>query len=214
MDLLPAALFLVPGAFATVGHRFASAQRLSSGTQLLLAVAYSGLTYMWLASPMGDPLRTPVFPSSLFGSDASALAQPDTALRLLITSIVATAFGLVIGRLSMSRRVHDLTARLTGRNLYSSVWSETFRNAPRQWIRFKSDEIELVGWLESASDDPDERAVVVSHVHEMRGSRPQRVVGNIMYLRADAFPVVVLLGKDVAQAISDARAAGASALRA
>lgn len=76
MNFLPAALFLVPGACAAVAHRFASAQRLSSGTQLLLGVAYSGLVYIWLASPLGDALRTPTFPVILFGPDLAPLADP------------------------------------------------------------------------------------------------------------------------------------------
>lgn len=107
----------------------------------------------------------------------------------------------------MSRKVHAVVARFTGRNLYSSIWSETFRNAPKQWVRLRSDQLELVGWLESASDDPQERALLISNVHEMRGSEPHRVVGNLMFISADAFPVILLLGADASKAIATARQA-------
>jgi hypothetical protein len=205
MDVLPAALFLIPGAFAAVAHRFASAQRLSSGTQLLLAIGYSGLTYIWLASPLGDALRTAQFPAALFGPNLAPLAQPEIAIRLFAASVVATAAGLLVGRITMSRRAHALVARVTGRNLYSSIWIETFRDAPRQWIRLKTDGLEFVGWLESASDDPQERALLISNIHEMHGAEPHRVVGNMMFVNADAFPVIVLLGAEVATAVDAAR---------
>jgi hypothetical protein len=162
---------------------------------------------MWLASPLGGMLRTPQFPAVLFGPDLTPLAQPEISTRLFVASVVATTTGLVFGRITASRRAHTVAARLTGRNLYSSIWIETFRHAPRQWIRLRSDDLEIVGWLESASDDPEERALLISHVHEIRGSKPHRVVGNMMFISADAFPVIVLLGANVATAVEAARQA-------
>lgn len=205
MDLLPAALFLVPGAVASLAHRFTTAQSLSSVTLILLAVAYSGLVYALLGTPIAAWLVTPEFPEQLFTADPRSLANPAVASRLLVVSAAAGGLAIALARLSMSRRVQSALARLTGRNLYSTVWVETFRNASRQWVRLGSDRLEILGWLESASDSADERSLLLSHVYEIRDRRPMPVVGRFMFVRVDDFATVVLLGQDVDGEIKEAR---------
>jgi hypothetical protein len=205
LEALPAALFLVPGAFAVVGHRFVSAQRFASGTQLLMAVAYSAAAYVVLASPIGAGLTTPEFPSQLFSTNSAPLAEPSIAVRLLVLALISAGAGMVIGRLSSSRAVHDLSSLLTGRNLYSSVWTEAFRGAPRQWVRLHAHaKPDLIGVLESVSEDESERGLLLSRVHEVDGSKLRRVVGNRSYVNAAGFDAIVLLGRDVATAIEQA----------
>jgi uncharacterized protein DUF6338 len=205
VELLPAALFLVPGAVASLAHRFASAQSLSNVAQLLLAAAYSGVVYALLGTPLASWLVTPEFPTDLFTPDATSIANPAIAARLLLVSTAAGALGLAVGRASMSRRIQLGLTQLTGRNLYSTVWVETFRNASRQWVRLKSDRMELIGWLESASDTAEERSLLLSHVHEVRDRRLLPIVGRLLLVRLDDFPTVVLLGRDVKAELSRAR---------
>jgi len=173
--------------------------------QLLLAVAYSGVVYALLGTPVAAWLVTPEFPTQLFTPDARSIADPAIAGRLLLVSTAAGALGLAVGRASMSRRIQILLTLLTGRNLYSTVWVETFRNASRQWMRLRSDAIELVGWLESASDNADERSLLLSHVHEVRNGRLRPIVGRLLLVRLDDFPTVVLLGRDVNAELNRAR---------
>lgn len=206
MDALPTALFLVPGAFGAVIHRFATAQRLSSGAQLLLAVIYSAVAYAVLGTPLGSAIRTVDFPAALFTNSPGALASPDIGARLLILAAATGVLGLVVGRATTTDRAHAWAAWITGRNLYSVVWTEAFRAAPGQWIRMHGGAgADLVGLLESASDDPDERAFVFSRLYAMVGDTPNRVVGDRSYVRADAFPVVILLGGDARRAVERSR---------
>jgi hypothetical protein len=95
---------------------------------------------------------------------------------------------------------------ITGRNLHATVWIEAFRNAPRQWVRLSNGELDLIGWLESASDGPTERSLILSNVfsHDKDGSRTA-VPGGLLLVDAAKFDTIVLLGKDVAAAYAAAR---------
>lgn len=205
MEILPAAYFLIPGIFALTTHRFASAHDLSTGAQLAWVVVYSVATYSILESPLGSWIATTGFPSRLFSGDATLLQDPELGIRLGAVSLAAAGLGLVVGRISSSGRVQRLVSAGTGRNLYATVWIEAFRNAPRQWVRLKSDQLDLIGWLESASDGPTERSLILSHVfnHGPDGRR-SAVPGQLMVVDAADFDVIVLLGDDVAAAYEEA----------
>jgi hypothetical protein len=207
MELLPAAYFLIPGAFALTTHRFASAQPLSTGSQLAWTVIYSAVTYLALQSPAGAWLRTPDFPDALFRSDARLLDNPELSLRLVGVSAVAATAGLIVGRAVSSNRFNRVVAALTGRNLHSTVWIEAFRNAPRQWVRLSNSNFDFIAWLESASDGPTERSLILSSVfsHDRSGQR-SAVPGDLMLVDAADFDSIVLLGIDVAAAYETASA--------
>jgi hypothetical protein len=206
MELLPAAYFLIPGAFAITTHRFASAQPLSTGSQVAWTVIYSALTYLALQSPAGAWIRTADFPDALFQSDARLFADPDLSVRLIGMCVVAAMAGLIVGRAVSSNRSNRMVAALTGRNLHSTVWIEAFRNTPRQWIRLTNKDFDFLGWLEAASDGPNERSLSLSSVfsHDQSGQRTA-VPGNLMLFDAADFDSIVLLGTDVAAAYDRAR---------
>jgi hypothetical protein len=207
MELLPAAYFLIPGVFAITTHRFASAQPLSAGSQLAWTVIYSAVTYLTLQSPAGAWLRASDFPDALFRSDARLLDNPELSLRLLAVSVVAAIAGLIIGRAVSSNRFNRVVAAVTGRNLHSTIWIEVFRNAPRQWVRLRNNDFDFIGWLESASDGPTERSLILSSVfsHDSSGQRTA-VPGNLMLVDAADFDSIVLLGIDVTAAYDVASA--------
>lgn len=206
MEIQPAAYFLLPGAVAVIAHRFASAHVMSTAAQVALAVVYSALTFGVLATPIASIFVTRDFPVSLFDSTRVAIGTPDVAWRLLLVSVLAGGAGLLVGRALSSRRTQRAVVAITGRNLFSSVWNEAFHNAPRQWIRLRSNDADLIGWLESASDNVEEHSLLLSHVFEVRNDRLMPVVGDFLLLDTKAFTIVSLLGPDVAGAIERAKA--------
>lgn len=206
MDFAPAAYFLIPGAFAVTAHRFASAQAMSTGAQVAWAAVYSTVVYVLLQTSQLAWLVTTEFPSALFGQDASLIASPAVAIRFAAISLGAGGLGLVGGRLVATTRVHRLVAALTGRNLHATVWIEVFRNAPRQWVRLTKSDLDLIGWLESASDGPAERSLILSNVFRELDGRREAVPSRLMLVDASRFDTVVLLGTDVAATYEDAAA--------
>jgi hypothetical protein len=206
MELLPTAYFLIPGVFALTTHRFASAQPLSAGSQIAWTVIYSAMTYLLLQSPLGSWIRTTTFPAALFQGQPGLLNDPESSIRLVGVSLAAAVVGLLVGRAVSSNRSHRAVSVITGRNLHATVWIEAFRNAPRQWVRLTNGEFDLIGWLESASDGPTERSLILSNVfrHGKDGSRTA-VPGGLLLVDAAKFDTIVLLGKDVASAYAAAR---------
>jgi hypothetical protein len=128
-------------------------------------------------------------------------------------TIVAAILGLVVGRAASSKRSNRIVAAITGRNLHSTVWIEAFRNTPRQWVRLRNKDFDFIGWLESASDGPTERSLILSSVfsHDASGQR-EAVPGILMLVDAADFDSIVLLGADVAAAYDAAVRRNAEAI--
>jgi Family of unknown function (DUF6338) len=197
MDLAPAAYFLIPGAFAVTAHRFASAQSMSTGAQVAWAAIYSTIIYIVLQTPLGDWFTTADFPSALFGQNAALIASPSVALRFAALSLAAGIMGLGGGRLVATSLAHRFVASMTGRNLHATVWVEMFRNAPRQWVRLTNSNLDLIGWLESASDGPTERSLILSSVFQETRTGRRSIPAHLMLVDASRFDTIILLGKDV-----------------
>lgn len=210
MDWIPAAFFLIPGAFAVNAHRFASAQAMSIGSQVAWATIYSTLAFLAIQTPVASWLVTPNFPSALFGQDSALVATPGVAIRFLAISVASGLLGLVGGRAAASKRAHRLASLVAGRNLHSTVWIEVMRNAPRQWVRLTGPDLDLIGWLESASDGPTERSLVLSHVYRQLPGGRERIPANLMLVDTTRFDTVVLLGADVAATYARATEAPSS----
>lgn len=199
MDLASVALFLVPGPVAVIMQRFAAVQiGMSAATQVLLAVVYSAAVYGLLATVVGSVLVTDRFPAELFRGNPETLADPQVAGRLAAISLVAAVAGWGVGRLLTSRPVGWILRRIGGRSIYSRVWDEVFHRAPKQWVRLKSDTLELMGWLELVSDEAGEARMVLSSPFVLEGGVRRAIPATFLLVDASQFPVVVLLGRDVA----------------